>query len=354
MYQLIITKDGTEVENLVIDDVAFSKIKKAITVKPKPVASKTVKPKFEDLGEDDFEDDIYDEDGKINLELVKECLEDSDYIQWNDKTGEKDNKKPFRLLINKKFLIEFEVSQGICIEATWEHRIWDAEISSIKLVQTLEIEDKAKETINAFEKSFGKIEVRNIPDYSRSGDCHKDIIDISGSATKWMNRYHDIDFRYPQAKFTQDLDDAKLQKFDIQIKEGTVVYDLAQSEHFFVFKLKPEDIVYYSVEYKPESRYSSKIYEPILGEDEVLLFNDIYKVINKHEIGELVGIQPHWTSDDVYLVGGDYSNPITLTKDTLVYDVKELNSKGGTILFKLNPDDDKFYLSNFKKKYKFA
>ena len=68
MYQLTITKDGTQVESAILTEELFTKVKKAIEVKPKK--EKKPKPLFKDLGKDDFETDIYDEEGELDLDLV--------------------------------------------------------------------------------------------------------------------------------------------------------------------------------------------------------------------------------------------------------------------------------------------
>ena len=256
---------------------------------------------------------------------------------------------PFRLLVNEKFLIEFEVCRGSCIEATWDSRIWEADITSIKLVETLEKKDKAKSAINAFQKCFGDIDVRTTVDYS-SSTGYKEVITISNSSTKWMNRSHNISAKFSEVELIADFEDANLKKFGVELKAGMRIYDFTQADNLFVFKLKPEDKTYYSVQYTPESRYSKTFYNPILKEGEVLLFNNIYQIIAEHEIGELVGIAPHGIYSQV-----NVSNDSKLIeKGTIIYDVKELNSKGGTILFKLDPNSNEYYFSNSKNKYKFA
>ena len=82
-----------------------------------------------------FGNDIFNEDGDFDTDCVTECLKDGEYVHWDDQTGEKDNRLPFRLLINDKYFIEFKVERGECIEATWDHRIWRAKYQTLNLYQ---------------------------------------------------------------------------------------------------------------------------------------------------------------------------------------------------------------------------
>lgn len=358
MYLLTITKDGEQVENISITDAIYEKVRKAITVKPKAAAKpkaisgKTTKPKFVDLGEDDFESDIYDEDGELNLDFIKDCLMDAEYAQWDDKTGEKDNAKPFRLLVNKKFLIEFEVTRGDCIEATWDSRIWRAEIDSIKLIETLEKKDKSKSKINPFQKCFGDIQVLTEVNYSTASG-KKEVIKISNCGAKWMNWSHDYYAHFEEVELVEDFEDTTLKKFGVELKSGMHIYHFYQSDNFFIFKLKPEDEKFYSVQYTAETRYHNKFFKPLLKEDEVLLLNSIYKITSKYEIGEFIG--GIGSTDDLFPYGSNSDKRVRINKGTLIYDVKVLNTPSGTILFKLNPDEEKYYFTSYyQTRYKLA
>lgn len=100
---------------------------------PPPLEYETIKPIK--LDQDELETYFTkDKNGYLDLELVKEWLEECDFCSWDDRTGEEDNAIPFRVLINNEWLFEFEVGQGECIEATWDHRIWGAEILNLKLI----------------------------------------------------------------------------------------------------------------------------------------------------------------------------------------------------------------------------
>lgn len=83
--------------------------------------------------------DIYDEHGNIDLGWVHKyiCDLELDEVSWDDETGDIDNELPYRITINtnaKSHIFEFLVKKGDCIEATWEHRIWDAKITNLKQI----------------------------------------------------------------------------------------------------------------------------------------------------------------------------------------------------------------------------
>jgi len=131
----IIEKNGiTNGTSAQVTEAQYKKIQDILN--PKVKEKKIVLP-YKDLGKDNesFED-ILNDTGELDLELVQEILEDGDYCDWDDETGHKDNAKPFRLLINNKYLIEWEVERGECIEATWDHRIWGADCVRLKLIET--------------------------------------------------------------------------------------------------------------------------------------------------------------------------------------------------------------------------
>ena len=92
------------------------------------------KNKIVELADIDFGNDIFNEENEFDLDCVIECLKDAEYISWNNETGVYDNKYPFRTLINNKYLVQFEVEIGECIEATWKDTIWSAECSKIELI----------------------------------------------------------------------------------------------------------------------------------------------------------------------------------------------------------------------------
>lgn len=121
-------------EKIEIVEADIKKLKKVVEKRLTKEAE--AKLTFYDVGTADFENDIYGEDGEIDLDCVRECLEDSDYCTWNDESGDKDNAKPFRLLINDKYLVQFGVERGYCVESTWDHRIWHADCVDVQLIET--------------------------------------------------------------------------------------------------------------------------------------------------------------------------------------------------------------------------
>lgn len=96
------------------------------------------KPEFMDLGWcDDDIDEIYDENGALDLNLVEDYIKEVGIVSWDDETGEDDNEFPFRVKIktsSNEHLFQFSVERGECIEATWDHRIWGIKIIDLKQI----------------------------------------------------------------------------------------------------------------------------------------------------------------------------------------------------------------------------
>lgn len=96
------------------------------------------KPEFTDLEEIECNDEeIYDENGALDLNLVEDAIKEFGIVSWDDETGEYDNSIPFRLIIktnSNKHIFQFNVERGECIEATWDHRIWGIEIVDLKQI----------------------------------------------------------------------------------------------------------------------------------------------------------------------------------------------------------------------------
>ena len=83
-------------------------------------------------------EEMLDEEGNLDTDLVREWLQyETDYCTWNDETGEDDNEFPFRLLLAGKYLVEFEVEQGDCVEASWDGRCWTANCINVKLISEI-------------------------------------------------------------------------------------------------------------------------------------------------------------------------------------------------------------------------
>ena len=119
-----------------VTEEQYKKIDKIL--KPPPPEPKKIVLPYNDLGSetwDDITDEDFDESINEDFEKIEDFLRDGDFVHWDDDSGDKDNKKPFRLLINDKWLIEFKVVRGECIEATWDHRIWRADVDYIKIIE---------------------------------------------------------------------------------------------------------------------------------------------------------------------------------------------------------------------------
>jgi hypothetical protein len=78
---------------------------------------------------------IFTEDDQLDdADLLEDILRDSDCLRWKDRDyGQED--KPTRLWLNNRYLIEFTLGSGECIEATWSHTIWGCEAIDLKLVE---------------------------------------------------------------------------------------------------------------------------------------------------------------------------------------------------------------------------
>jgi hypothetical protein len=130
-----------------VTDKQLEKIKAILEKEEKPKKVRKPKLPYVELENADFGNDIFNDDGDFDLDYVSDALRASDYISWSDKTGEKDNERPFRILINNKYLVEFEVGQGECVEATWDSRIWRGECLNIKLISNDETVKDVKRSL---------------------------------------------------------------------------------------------------------------------------------------------------------------------------------------------------------------
>ena len=76
-----------------------------------------------------------DNDGNFdtNSEELKLLLDD--YSYWDDETGSLDNQRPFRMWINEKYLIEWNVYKGEPQEINWVNFGYGANSSNIKLIE---------------------------------------------------------------------------------------------------------------------------------------------------------------------------------------------------------------------------
>lgn len=124
-------------ETLSISDKQYQNLKGIFNLKDEKLKKKKPVLPYKLLKPDDeFFDDILNSKKELDLKKVKEILNDGDYCSWDDETGDKDNAKPFRLLIRDKYLIEWEVGRGECIEATWDCTIWEGVCLNLKLIET--------------------------------------------------------------------------------------------------------------------------------------------------------------------------------------------------------------------------
>ena len=83
--------------------------------------------------------------------------------------------------------------------------------------------------------------------------------------------------------------------------------------------------------------------EPIvLASNEILLFDKPHKILKTFANPcELIGRKPYWLDDKAHAVCEPWVD-VELKNGSIVYDVKELKN---VLLFKLNPNDTKYYLS---------
>jgi hypothetical protein len=198
---------------------------------PKVKIPKPPQLPYKDLGSDDFGNDIFDDDGNIDFGCIEDCLYDCDYLRWSDSTGEKDNSKPFRLLINNKYLIEFIVKRGDCVEATWDSRIWDADCTSIVLIST-------NESVPDVEK---RVIVPPVPPAPIV--LAPDEMMLFDKPTKVLNIY-------PLA-FAKTTPMGRIspcsgkQDPNPTVIRNTPLYDVRELENVLIFKLNEEDEYYY-------------------------------------------------------------------------------------------------------------
>jgi len=225
MYTITIDENGS------LRDFAATKeqVDKILGVLiPKVKKPKVPQLPYNHIGNADFGNDIFDDDGNLDLDCVQDYLQDGDYCQWDDRTGEKDNKKPFRLLINNKYLIEFIVEQGECIEATWDSRIWRADCSVFLISEDESVKDVEKKVI-----------VPPVPPAPIVLAANEML--LFGKATKVLNicpcstaktSPHKI---YPMSE-SQEVP---------TINRGRLLYDVRELERTLIFKMDENDEHYF-------------------------------------------------------------------------------------------------------------
>jgi len=239
MKLIIQDETGNEIESISIIQADIDEVKKVINKRlnkeAKAKLPKKPKPLFVELGNVDFGNFIFDEDGEFNLECVAQCLDDEEYISWDDRTGEKDNKLPFRILINNKYLVQFEVGQGECIEATWEHRIWGGECLNIQLIST-------DETVADVEKAPSPVIEELAPIV-----LAEDEIMLLGQPTKVLKTF-DNPFKLVGITpyWLDDTAHATCEPWEnVDLENGAVVYEVKELQNVLIFKLNPGDENYY-------------------------------------------------------------------------------------------------------------
>ena len=80
----------------------------------------------------------------------------------------------------------------------------------------------------------------------------------------------------------------------------------------------------------------------VLAINEILLFDKPHKILKTFANPcELIGRKPYWLDDKAHAVCEPWVD-VELKNGSIVYDVKELKN---VLLFKLNPNDTKYYLS---------
>ena len=230
----IIFHNGTEeTYRKDITDEQATKIQTMLDKADKPKKAKKPEIPYVDLGKEDFENDIFDDDGILDLSLIEDCLRDAEYVHWRDNTGEKDNKKPFRLLINDKYLIEFKVTRGYCVESTWDSRIWHADCE-IKLISTDEaIPDVEKRPAPVVEEAKPLVVGEN------------EML-FMGDVVEVLNELGTVKL-IGGGKFWKDekVHATAAPWEDFELKNGTHVYCAKELKNVIIFKLNPEDKEYY-------------------------------------------------------------------------------------------------------------
>lgn len=129
--------DLNYVKSFEVDQNQFDKIKKILEPKEKK-PKKPVLPYYKGndiiLTEEEINDIFTEDDELDDVNLLEDILRDSDCLRWLERDhGQED--KPTRLWINKRYLIEFTLGSGECIEATWDHTIWGGEALDLKLIE---------------------------------------------------------------------------------------------------------------------------------------------------------------------------------------------------------------------------
>jgi len=144
MKYFITVETKSDDELSLLDIQKFELTSEQVTKLNKILATKEKKPKKPVLPYYDGNDinlteeeinAIFTEDDQLDdVDLLEEILHDSDCLRWQERDyGQED--KPTRLWINNRYLIEFTLGSGECIEATWSHTIWGGEAIDLKLVE---------------------------------------------------------------------------------------------------------------------------------------------------------------------------------------------------------------------------
>lgn len=126
-----------DVKTFELDEDQVKKINKILVPKEKKV-KKPVLPYYDgndiNLTEEEINEIFTEDDQLDDPELLEDILRDSDCLRWEERDYGVDD-KPTRLLINNRYLIEFTLGSGECIEATWSHTIWGGEAIDLKLLE---------------------------------------------------------------------------------------------------------------------------------------------------------------------------------------------------------------------------
>jgi hypothetical protein len=226
MYTITIDENGSR-RDFIATKEQVAKIEAVLI--PKVKIPKPPQLPYKDLGSEDFGNDIFDDDGNIDFGCIEDCLYDCDYLRWSDSTGEKDNSKPFRLLINNKYLIEFIVKRGDCVEATWDSRIWDADCTSIVLIST-------NESVPDVEK---RVIVPPVPPAPIV--LAPDEMMLFGKPTKILNICQCTSAKSIPHKVYPMSDTQKVPN----ITYGQNLYDVRELERTLIFKLDKNDEHYF-------------------------------------------------------------------------------------------------------------
>jgi hypothetical protein len=126
-----------DVKRFELDEDQVNKINKILRPKKKKPKA-PVLPYYDgndiNLTEEEINQIFTEDDQLDDVDLLEDILHDSDCLRWGDRDyGQED--KPTRLWINNRYLIEFILGSGECIEATWSHTIWGGEAIDLKLIE---------------------------------------------------------------------------------------------------------------------------------------------------------------------------------------------------------------------------